>query len=79
MDLYIYSVKICISLHKTLIIKSFSLEQAENTLKEYYHRKFHDLQSNINNYRVISLGKFNPESQYFDLAAEGIEYTEIYS
>jgi hypothetical protein len=79
MDLYMYSVKISISVHKILIIKSFSLDQAEETLKEYYHRKFHDVQSNINNYRVISLGKFNPESQYFDLASEAIEYSEIYS
>ncbi len=34
---------------------------------------------NINNYRVVSLGKFNPDSQYFDLASEAIEYSEIYS
>ena len=79
MDLYIYSIRICIDLHKILVIKSFSLDRAEDTLKEYYHRKFHNVQSNINKYTVVSIGKFNPDSQYFDLASEAIEYTEIYS
>lgn len=79
MEVHAYLIRIFISTHKVLLITSFSVPDAQEVLKEFYHRRFNDVQRNINSYKVIPLGAFNDESMFFKLACEAIEYTEIYS
>ena len=77
--IHAYTIRIFINKYKILLIQSFSIPNAETALKEYYHRKFSKLQRNINSYKVIPLGEFRPESDYYLLATEAIENAEIYS
>jgi hypothetical protein len=79
MELYTYLIRIYINPDKVLLITSFSIPNAEDALKEFYHRKFSNVQRNIHNYKVISMGKFNAESDFFKIACDGIEYAELYS
>lgn len=79
MEIHTYLIKVTISTQKILLINSFSVANAQDILKEFYHRRFSYLQRNINHYTVIPMGKFNPESPYFKLAIDAIEYSELYS
>lgn len=79
MEIYTYLIKVTISTQKILLVTSFSMPNAEETLKEFYHRRFNYLQRNINRYKVITMGKFNPDSPFFKLACDGMEYIELYS
>ncbi len=79
MEIHTYLIKVQITTHKVLLITSFSVPDAQDVLKEFYHRRFNGLQRNINNYKVIPMGKFNPESEFFRLACDAIEYAELYS
>lgn len=79
MEINAYLVRVYISTHKILLITSFSIPHAEDALKEFYHRRFNNLQRNINNYKVIPMGRFNPESAFYKLAFDAVEYTEVYS
>ena len=79
MEIHTYLIKVQVTTYKILLITSFSVPDAQDVLKEFYHRRLNSLQRNINNYKVIPMGKFNPESEFFKLACDGIEYIETYS
>ena len=84
MDLFkevdIYSMNIEIASHANINILIFSDPiTSEFDLKEFYYDKYHLVQQDLNKYSFKYVGRFDSDSEYFDLACEGLKYSTDFS
>ena len=84
MDLFneidVYALNIEIAPHANVSVIIFSDPiSLEHELKDFYYQKYLNVQDNINKYSFKYIGRFDGDSEYFDLACQGLQYSVNYS
>jgi hypothetical protein len=76
----IYSINIQVARNAIINLIIFSDPSSlEYELKEHYYNKYVDMQDDMNKYSFKYIGRFDTDSEYFDLACQALQYTVNYS